>query len=183
MSPFDAEAELSGDSDVAFRLMVNSFVRMFWRSALLEETVGWLDQHGYQVVPLDASQWTEDQDFHRAIARALDFPSYYGHNQDAFNDCMRDVTSFDYGARADATGLVFVFTGYDKFAAHCPRTAYAILDILADQARTAALFGNRVLCLVQSDDPRIRFEPVGAMPVLWNDAEWADASRRPDPPI
>jgi hypothetical protein len=32
---------------------------------------------------------------------------------------------------------------------------------------------------VQSDDPTIRFEPVGAMPVMWNHAEWLDAKRRP----
>jgi hypothetical protein len=30
---------------------------------------------------------------------------------------------------------------------------------------------------VQSDDPRIRFERVGAMPVTWNPQEWLDADR------
>ncbi len=73
-----------------------------------------------------------------------------------------------------------VFTGYDKFVAHCPHGAQATLDIFADQARGAALFGHRMCCLVQSDDPNIRFEPVGAMPVLWNDAEWLDSKRHPD---
>ena len=52
-----------------------------------------------------------------------------------------------------------------------------MLDILAGQARTAILIGNRVICLVQSNDPQLTFDPVGAMPVMWNDAEWLNANR------
>jgi hypothetical protein len=42
----------------------------------------------------------------------------------------------------------------------------------------AALIGRRLMCLVQSDDPRITFPPVGATGVGWNEAEWLDAKRR-----
>jgi hypothetical protein len=62
------------------------------------------------------------------------------------------------------------FVGSDR---HC---AY-LLDIFASQARSAALIGNRMMCLLHSNDPRLSFEPVGAMPVLWNDAEWLDSKR------
>jgi hypothetical protein len=51
---------------------------------------------------------------------------------------------------------------------------------MAHHSRTAALFGRRLMCLVQSDDPHIRFEPVGATPVAWNDAEWLNSKRRPE---
>lgn len=180
MSVFDPESDLSGD--VAFELMAASFVRLFWRPSLLQEAVDWLLAHDYQVIRLDASGWTSERDLHRDIAQALDFPDFYGRNLDALNDCMGDVTAFQYGARPDATGLVLVFTGYDRFAAHCPRPAHIVLDIIADHARSSALFGHRVLCLVQSDDPGVSFEPVGAMPVLWNRAEWLNASRRMDQP-
>ncbi len=76
------------------------------------------------------------------------------------------------------------FTGYDRFTRCCPRAAQIVLDIMADRARSALLFGNQVMCLVQTDDPGLRFEPVGAMPVMWNDAEWLDAKRgrAPDAP-
>ncbi|WP_214327498.1 barstar family protein [Nonomuraea sediminis] len=178
MSAFDPDSDLS--SDVAFRLVAASFVRLFWRHALLDQSIDWLLDHGYQVVRLDASAWTREEDLHTAIAQALEFPNYYGRNLDALNDCLSDVTSFEYGARRDATGLVIVFTGYDKFAAHCPRAAQITLTIIADQARSAALFGHRMCCLVQTDDPDTRFDPVGAMPVLWNDAEWLDSKRHPD---
>ncbi|WP_181445453.1 hypothetical protein [Flexivirga caeni] len=41
----------------------------------------------------------------------------------------------------------------------------------------ALLIGNRIVCLVQSNDPGLKFAAVGAMPVLWKDAEWS-AKRR-----
>ena len=166
--------------DVALRLMYNSFVRLFWRIELFEQTVASLTEHGYDVVRLDASAWAQASDLHRDIAAALDFPDYYGHNLDALNDCLSDVVAGEYGIDASAAGFVLAFTGYDKFAAHCPREAHVTLDIVADQARRALLAGRRVCCLVQSDDPAIRLEPVGAMPVMWNDAEWLDSSRRTD---
>jgi len=51
------------------------------------------------------------------------------------------------------------------------------LAIFADQARCAILIGNRIICLVQSNDPQLSFGPVGAMPVMWNDAECLNSRR------
>ncbi|GGO32082.1 barstar family protein [Micromonospora parathelypteridis] len=124
--------------------------------------------------------WRTEHDLHRDIAAALSFPDYYGRNLDALNDCMRDVVSQDYGWAPSTTGLALVFTDYDAFAAHCSRAAQVVLDIMADHSRSAALFGRRLMCLVQSNDPHIRFAPVGATPVLWNDAEWLDSKRSPN---
>ena len=179
MAAFDLDTDLAGD--VAFRLMSNSFVTLFWRSSVLQDTIQWLSHHGYQVIQLTASAWHTDADLHRDMAAALGFPSYYGHNLDALNDCLRDVVTYDYGALPDTAGLALVLVGYDTFAARRPRTAHVVLDILADRARSAALIGHRMLFLVQSNDSQVRFEPVGAMPVLWNPAEWLDAARRHPP--
>jgi hypothetical protein len=93
---------------------------------------------------------------------------------------MRDVEAQGYGWAPNTTGLALVFNGYDSFAAHCPRAAQAVLDIMADRSRSAALVGRRLMCLVQTNDPSIRFEPVGATAVAWNDAEWLDSKRRPE---
>jgi RNAse (barnase) inhibitor barstar len=160
-----------------FRLVRNSFVTMFWKLAVLEEATGWLKDHGYHLTTLDASAWTVPSDMHRELAAALDFPDYYGHNLDALNDCMGDVAAGDYGTPADATGLVLVLTDFDTFAASHRPSAQALLEIFAGQARSAALFGRRMICLVQSGDPKLNFEPVGATPVGWNDAEWLNAQR------
>jgi hypothetical protein len=175
MAAFDPEADLSHDR--AIGLLINTSVTLFWRRKVLDETTSWLDAHGYQVTGLNTSSWSTERDLHRDIAAALDFPDYYGRNLDALNDCMRDVVSQDYGWAPNTTGLALVFTGYDAFAAHCPRAAQIVLDILADQSRSAALFGRRLMCLVQSNDPDIKFAPVGATPVAWNDAEWLDPKR------
>ncbi|GIF68372.1 hypothetical protein Ais01nite_64070 [Asanoa ishikariensis] len=176
MAAFDADTDLSQDR--AYLLMRNSPATLFWRRELLEDTTAWLTVHGYQVTVLDASGWWTDEDMHRAVAAALSFPDYYGRNLDALNDCMRDVVSQDYGWAAGTTGLAIVFTGYDAFATHRPREAHVVLDILADHSRAAALLGRRLMCLVQSDDPKITFPPVGATAAQWNDAEWADSRRR-----
>ncbi|MFS0700775.1 barstar family protein [Cellulomonas sp. 179-A 4D5 NHS] len=177
MPAFEPDDELGGD--VAFRLLANTSVTVFWRRQVLDATVGRLVERGYQVTAMDASTWSTDDDLHREIARALSFPDHYGSTLDALNDCLRDVVAHEYGWSPGSTGLVLVLTGYDGFAAACPRSAQVVLDIVARASRTAALFGRRLLCLVQSDDPRIRFEAVGATPVMWNDAEWLDSRRRP----
>ncbi len=179
MSVFDSAGDLGGD--VAYRLMADSFVRLFWRAALFEQTLAWLREHGYYVVRLDASAWTQESDMHRDIAAALEFPDYYGNNLNALNDCLGDAAFGGYGAEGEEpTGVVLAFAGYDTFASHCPREAHSVLDIIADLARRAMLIGNRMCCLVQSSDPDIQLEPVGATPVSWNDAEWLNSRRRPD---
>jgi hypothetical protein len=165
VAPFDVDAALGDDR--AYRLAINGFVTLFWRTEVLEDTIGWLIEHGYHVVRLPAAEWTSTADFHRDIKVALDFPDYYGNNLDAFNDCLRAVAT----QGTQATGLVLIMSGYDAFTRREPRAAQTILDIIADQAGAGALFGTRLLCLVQSDDPRIEFAPVGATAVAWNSAE------------
>lgn len=177
MVAFDPEADLS--DDLAFQMVSKSPVTLFWRRQVLDETTTWLGTHGYQVTVLDASSWSAQADLHHAIAAALHFPDYYGRNLDALNDCLRDVVAQTYGWAPDTTGLALVFLGYDNFARQCPDAGEAVLDILADHSRVAALLGRRLMCLVQSNDPDIELTPVGATPVTWNDAEWLESRRHP----
>ncbi|MET3807854.1 hypothetical protein ABIB25_004881 [Nakamurella sp. UYEF19] len=67
---------------------------------------------------------------------------------------------------------------YDAFVRRDAAFAHRILDIVAKQCRSGALIGHRMMCLVQSNDPDLVIPPVGATPVVWNDAEWLDARRR-----
>jgi hypothetical protein len=160
-----------------FQLVADSFVRLFWRPAVLAEVVQWLGEHGYQLVTVDTAGWTAEADMHRDLAAALGFPDHYGGNLDALDDCLRDVAEHAAGSPSTADGLVLVVVNYDSFAAARPRVAHALLDVFAARARTAALTGHRMCCLVQSNDPDLRFAAVGATPVLWNDAERLDADR------
>ncbi|SEM59263.1 barstar family protein [Streptacidiphilus jiangxiensis] len=159
-------------------LAAHTFVTLYWRPEVFDRTVERLRAHRFAVVEVNASGWATAEAMHEDLATALDFPDYYGRNLDALNDCLRDVVAGAYGIPADATGFALAFTHYDRFARACPREAQVVLDILADHGRHAAVIGQRVLCLVQSDDPDITFEPVGSMGVAWNPAEWLDARRR-----
>jgi hypothetical protein len=172
VAAFDPDVELTRPAE-------SPFVSLFWRGEVLERAIGILVSMGYHVVRVDAAAWDSEPDLHRDLATALDFPDYYGSNLDALNDCLGDVAMQEYGTSPDATGLVLVITGYERFTAAKPGAAQAVLDIFAGQARRAALIGHRMMCLVQSNDPHISFAPVGAMPVMWNDAEWLESSRRP----
>lgn len=176
VATWDPDAETSRPLD--YRLVHNSFVTMFWRVSLFEETLQWLGSQAYDLVEFDASSWASAADMFNDIAVGLDFPDHFGRNFDGLNDCMGDVASGDYGWDASATGLVVVLRAFDRFAAADRLAAQTLLDIFASQARSALLVGNRVICLVQSDDPQLSFEPVGAMPVLWNDAEWLRSKRK-----
>lgn len=176
VAAFDRD-KLEGDE--AWRLAASSFVSLFWRRSILEETTRWLRDHAYHLVNIEAAGWSDEGDLHRDMAAALNFPSYYGRNLAALNDCLSDVVAYSYGTREDAAGTVLVLEHYDAFATRQPDVAQAVLDIFAVQARTGALIGHRMLCLVQSDDTQIRFQPVGSTPVLWNPAEWLDAKRAP----
>jgi Barstar (barnase inhibitor) len=175
MAAWGSEALLSHPLD--FRLVRNGFVTMFCSSEVLQEATDWLAVHGYHVVTLDAAGWVDADDMHRQLASALDFPSYYRHNLNAFRDCLGDVATGDYGVPPDATGLVLVLLGIDEFAASDRGTTQGLLDTFACEARVAALIGSRMMCLVQSNDAGLRFEPIGAMDVGWSDAEWVDTNR------
>ncbi|MFD4539888.1 barstar family protein [Streptomyces bauhiniae] len=158
--------------------MVNTFVTLFWRKRLLVQATERLEERGFRVIRLGAGRWNTERDVHRAMATALDFPDYYGHNLDALNDCLGDVACYGgYDDAPEGAGLALVFSDYDRFAATCPRAAQVVLDIVAGRARQAAVLRRRLICLVQSNDPQIRFEPVGAMPVLWNNDEALDSRR------
>jgi RNAse (barnase) inhibitor barstar len=175
VATWEPDAETTNAVD--YRLVHNTFVTMFWRPSLLDETVDWLRSRAYHAVEFDAGPWASDADMYDDVALGLNFPDYFGRNLDALNDCMRDVASGDYGWDTDATGLVIVLRAFDAFAAVDRRTAQIMLDIFADQARGAILIGRRIICLVQSNDPQLAFDPVGAMPVMWNDAEWLSSKR------
>ncbi|MEV7282444.1 barstar family protein [Streptomyces sp. NPDC093111] len=171
-----ASAQATATRLPGIEYMINSFVTLFWRKRLLTQATERLEDCGFHVIRLEAGQWSTERDMHRAMAAALDFPDYYGHNLDALNDCLGDVACYGgYDDAPDGAGLALAFSDYDRFTTTCPRAAQVVLDIIADQARQATVLRRRLICLVQSNDPQIRFEPVGAMPVMWNSEEWADS--------
>jgi len=124
---------------------------------------------------LDAAAWQSQADLHQDVARALDFPDYYGSTLDALNDCLGDVAVQAYGWTAADAGLVLVVDGFEVFEGKDASTAHQLLDIFARQATYAALFGHRMMCLVRTGDPDLEITPVGGFPVAWNHREFLSA--------
>ncbi len=175
MSAFDPAGDLT--DDLAFELLSFSPITVFWRTDLFEDAVASLESDGYQIVRFESSIWSSTT-IHDDFAQALAFPDYYGRNLDALDDCLYDVVNLEYGWKSNSTGLVITFSGYDGFVRYDRRTANVILDIFAMHSRRASLVGRRLLCLVQTDDPALALDPVGASNPTWNRLEWLDANRK-----
>jgi RNAse (barnase) inhibitor barstar len=153
------------------RLLQNSPITMYFGQDGLIEDTAWLAEHGYRIDRFDCTRWTTEESAHDSLSGALDFPDYYGRNLNAFNDCLGDIDV------PEDAGRVLVFTRYDVPAKVMRSFAAALLDIIATQARLNLLFGRRLFALIQSDNPQLEFEPVGACPVMWNPREWMSKTR------
>lgn len=153
------------------RLLKNGSIHLYYRPAVLAEDVEWLRQHDYRVDIFDCSRWEAEEVMHEEFARRLNFPGYYGKNLDALNDCLSDLDVPDVGGR------VFVFHRYDVFNASVGKVAWHVLDIIDGNSWLHLLFGRRLFALVQSDNPRMEFPPLGSRSAGWNPREWLNQSR------
>lgn len=91
----------------------------------LEQASGRL---GLAFAHADLAQCGGKADFLDRMAAALSFPDWFGHNWDAFADCMNDLSW------RDAPGHVLVLTHADDFL-HADPGGFAIaIDILGDAA-------------------------------------------------
>lgn len=154
-----------------WRILQNGAIALYYKPSILEEDAAWLAQHGYRMHQLDGARWESAADFHHDAKRGLGFPDHYSGSLGALNDCLAEL-----GVPADG-GMAIVLRHFDVLARRDARFAHALLDALESASRRFLLFGRRLIALVQSDDPRIRFDRVGERPVCWNAREWLDSSR------
>jgi RNAse (barnase) inhibitor barstar len=153
------------------QLIMNGPITLYFKRHILEETTQWFDQQNYEVVTFDCCQWKSPEDFFTDVSQRLSFPEYFGRNLDAFNDCLSEI---DFPGKR---GIVLVFLRFETFIARHPQFAWAVLDIIATNSYRCLLDSYQLIALVQSDDPTLSFQPVGAHPVLWNPREWLNKSR------
>jgi hypothetical protein len=165
------------DNDLDRGLVNSGFVTKFFRDDILDETIEWLDDHGYAIAEVDALDWFLETDIHEDLAVALDFPDHYGRNLDALLDCFRDVADRAYGWDADDAGIILVIRNFDTYFDRDRRTPLLLLDIFTEAAIRGALIGNRMMCLIGSKDPGLDIGPVGAQNVAWNSREWMTSTR------
>ena len=122
----------------------------------------------FNVVDMNAKKWNP-KNVHKNLKEQLAFPDYYGENLNAFRDCFSDMYNERY------RGLVMIFRHFDAFAEHDKSYAEMLLDIIAKTSREWLLTGQKLICLIQSNDPDIWFKEVGGNSPAWNNQEWLDA--------
>jgi hypothetical protein len=154
-----------------WKLMERGAIALYYKSSVLSADLGWFRQQQYLIHELNGFTWQVPADFHAEAQRVLGFPAHYSKNLAGWVDCLSELEIPDH------SGMVLAFRRYDAFAKAQPQLAQTILDSIESTSRRFLLTGRRLLALVQSDDPRIRFERVGALPVTWNPREWLEADR------
>jgi RNAse (barnase) inhibitor barstar len=147
-------------------------VVLYRNRSFLDEDIWKLRTNGFRVAVFDAAKWVDTEQMHTDLAAGFGFPDYYGRNLDALNDCLSEAVL------SEPRGLVLACARYDIFATKDPDFAWSVLDLIAHVERLALRCGLRLIAMIQSDDPDIRFDPVGASEPLWNHREQADRNRR-----
>jgi RNAse (barnase) inhibitor barstar len=97
-------------------------------SALAEAALGAAAQRGMRVEKVALTGARDKNAFLNAVAKALVFPEYFGHNWDAFYDCLVDL-EHDKGE-----GLLVVLRDASGFARAEPDEFAAAVDALQDAA-------------------------------------------------
>lgn len=154
-----------------YQLLQHGAVSLYFSQDILQEDCAWLKKHGYKVRGLDASNWTTEAAFHDDVKRILEFPGYYGNNINAFNDCLGDIEIGKSG------GFVIAILHFDQFYSALPERAQAVLDIIETNSRRFLITGQRLLCLIQTDNPRTQYTHLGCITPSWNPREFMDRNR------
>jgi RNAse (barnase) inhibitor barstar len=167
------------DQRLDWTILRDGGIALYLRTEILVDDVNWLKLNGYRIVSFETADWLSEDQLHDSLKAELSFPAYYGNNLNALDECMSDDLVVP-----DTGGLVLVLNHYDHFIKADLRcglnetsTAEIVLDIFARAVRYHMLLGRRLLILVQSDDPRIKFGRLGGMPASWNSREWLNKNR------
>lgn len=77
---------------------------------------------------MDGRKIATKEDFLREAAEAMNFPAYFGHNWDAFDECIRDLSW------VPAQKYIVIFDRPDIFAKAQPKQWQIAQDILQSAA-------------------------------------------------
>lgn len=104
-----------------------------------------VDQPGFSLVEIDLEAVRDRTGFFQKMASALAFPAHFGHNLDAFYDCLAEL------AGSHDRGLVLVLRGASGFARGDPEEFGAAVDAVCDAADYWKARQKTLLALVELD--------------------------------
>ncbi len=111
------------------------------------------ERQGWRVYRLDGRTISDKSTFLSQVAGLLQFPSYFGHNWDAFEECLNDmVWTLDQPA-------LLLFDHAGRFAAAEPEQFAMALDILAASAENRRAGPGRLVVLLQGAGRRAAHLP------------------------
>ena len=157
-------------SRLDWELLRSGPIALFHKQNVLKDAIEWLREQGYSVAEVDCHSCCSEAAILRVILQSIGIsvmePTYQG-----FVDYLY------HHEIADEGGFAFVLRGFEQFASADQEAAEAVLHAISLAAYGKLLFGKRFITLLQSDDPRISFNPIGGQSPVWNRREWSDASR------
>lgn len=165
-------AEINADWPT-WNLFQNGGVVLFRRHDLLQAVIEHLIAATYRVVVIDGSRSASVENFCIEIVSSLGIRPYQNMNLNGFNDFISQI-EFD-----GAKGVVIALVNFMNIWRQEPTWALRVADILADNHRRHLLTGDRLLTLLQCDDPdmdQVMGRLGGYLP-MWNSAEWLRANR------
>jgi hypothetical protein len=107
------------------------------------------DPFGWRFFHIDGSRVLDKSTFLAAAAAALDFPAYFGHNWDAFEEMVNDL-SWTSGA-----GYLLLYDDVAPFATHAPDEWAVALDILQQAVANWRTQGVPMIVLLRRGSSRV----------------------------
>ena len=108
---------------------------------------------GARFVPIDGRPITDKASFLRVVGQALSFPSYQGHNWDAFEESLNDLSWLP------AEKYVLLLEELSAFAQAHPEEYTTALAILRDAAARWHTAGVLFVTLIRDGGPQARNLP------------------------
>ena len=102
-----------------------------------------------RVVPIMLVATRDKNAFLNAVAKALEFPEYFGHNWDAFYDCLLELK------HGEGHGTLLVLKDASGFARAEPEEFAAAVDTLADAVDYWKEEGKTLLVVVELEVPTL----------------------------
>ncbi|RTQ45669.1 hypothetical protein EJV47_24585 [Hymenobacter gummosus] len=167
------------DQNVAVTILARGGVRFYYQESVLDYDVDLISEQGYQILEFEGNFITTKTELLFDLEQKLHLPDWGVADFDALIDCLRE-----WHPAPNGTALVF-----RHLNSLPPDLTHTLLDILSHCSRAELAWGNKLIVLVQVDNPRFAItKPLGAINFfLWNDKEWFESERiksyfqRPEP--